>query len=57
LKIEFIDLTEEMEELKTHNGKRKEVLKELEELVNSLNTQLKEIKESEENLKIQLTRK
>jgi hypothetical protein len=46
-----------MEELKTHDSKRKEVLKESEELVNSLNTQLEEIKESEEDLKIQLTRK
>jgi hypothetical protein len=33
-----------MEELKTRDNKRKEVLKEIEELVNSLNTQLEETK-------------
>ena len=41
-----------MEELKTRGSKRKEVLKESKELVNNLNTQLEEIKESEEVLKI-----
>jgi hypothetical protein len=46
-----------MEELKTHDSKIKEVLKQSQELVSSLNTQLKEIKESEEDLKVQLTRK
>jgi hypothetical protein len=52
LKTEVTNLTEEMEELKTHESKRKEALKESEKLVNSLNTQLEEIKESEEDLKI-----
>ena len=57
MKAKVTNLTEEVEELKTHESKRKEVLKESEELVNSLNTQLRKIKESEEDLKIQLTKK
>jgi len=44
LKIEVTNLIEEMEEVKTHDGKRKKVLKESKELVNHINTQLEEIK-------------
>jgi hypothetical protein len=44
LKIEVVNLTEEMEELKTHDNKIKEVLKETKELVKSIKTQLEETK-------------
>jgi chromosome segregation ATPase len=57
LKTKLANLTEEVEELNTHDNKRKELLKQTKELVNNLQTQLEETKESEEVINIQLTKR
>jgi hypothetical protein len=59
LKTEVVDLTKEIEELKTYDKTNKciKVLDETEEIIISLKTQIEEAKEIEEDLKIQLTKK
>jgi hypothetical protein len=49
LKTEVVNLKEEMEELRTHDNKRKEVLEETKEMVIFLKTQLEETKKNEES--------
>ena len=59
LKTKVVDLTKDMEELKTYDKtiKCKEVLDETEETVINLKTQLEHAKTVEEALEIQLTKK
>jgi hypothetical protein len=57
LKTEVVNLTEEMEELKTCDKKTKGLLEETKEMVICLKNQLEEAKKNEEAHKIQLTKR